>query len=217
MQTVGTAVLRESTVRDGLLQLDGVVNVGVLVDVTLRAGPFDGQSPLRGDLVEGLLSTLVVVLAVQVVVAVTLTHVLDAVVASGAGLGLVDVTLRAVGGVDRIRLIGGTNELPLPILIQNVLAALLCPLGRAIVDSLVHDSVAQVADTGGGKRRIGRCLTVNANVRTAGTRPSDTGVLDVGATLAVHDRRRQSVEGLVVNEGEGLTCVTGDQTGQLQV
>ena len=217
MQTVGTAVLCESTVRDGLLQLDGVVNVGVLVDVTLRARPLDGQGPFRGDLVEGLLGTLVVVLAVQVVVAVTLTHVLDAVVASGAGLGLVDVTLRAVGGVDRIRLIGGTNELPLPILIQNVLAALLCPLGRAIVDSLVHDSVAQIRNAGSRKCWFRCILAVNADVGAAGTRPSDTGVLDVGTTLAIHDRRRQSVEGLVVNEGEGLTCVTRDQAGQLQV
>ena len=217
MQTVRTAVLREGTVRGCLLQFDGVVDVGVLVDVTLGARPLDGQGPLRGDLVEGLFGTLVVVLAVQVVVAVTLTHVLDAVVASGAGLGLVDVTLRAVGGVDRIRLIGGTNELPLPILIQNVLAALLCPLGRAVVDSLVHDGVAQIRNAGSRKCRIGRSLTVNTDVRTAGTGASDSGVLDVRTALAVHDRRGQSVEGLVVNEGIRFARVAGDQTGQLQV
>ena len=136
VQTVGTAVLRKGTVRDGLLQLDGVVNVGVLVDVTLRAGPIDGQSPLRGDLVEGLLGTLVVVLAVQVVLAVALAHVLDAVVASGARLGLVDVALRAVGRIDRVRLVSRADEHLLPGCRVGH------PLGRAVVNPLIHNGVA---------------------------------------------------------------------------
>ena len=140
MQTVGTAVLGESTIRGRLLQLDGVVDVGVLVDVTLRAGPLDGQGPLRGYLVEGLFGTLVVVLAVQVVLAVALAHVLDAVVASGTGLGLVDVALRAVGRVDRVRLVGGTDE--------DLLAGRRIghPVRRAVVDALIHNGVAHITN-----------------------------------------------------------------------
>ena len=110
LQAVGAAVLREGTVRDGLLQLNGVGDVGVLVDVTLRARPGARRDLFLHELVVRLLCTAVVVLAVQVVVTVALAHVLDAVHASGARFGLVDVTLRAIRRVNRVRLIGGTDE-----------------------------------------------------------------------------------------------------------
>ena len=211
VQAVGTAVLRESTVRNSLLQLNGVVNVGVLVDVTLGARPFDGQSPLRGDLVEGLLGALVVVLAVQVVVTVTLAHVLDAVVASGAGFGQVLVALRAIGRIDRVRLVGCTDE--------DLLAGrgVPHPLGRTVVDSLVHHGVAQVLDAGSRKCSFRCILTVNANVRAASARAGDASGLHVRAALAIHDRRGQGIESLVIDEGEGLARVAGDEAGQLQV
>ena len=111
MQTVGTPVLRKGLVGDGLLQLDGVGDVGILVNVTLRARPGARRALFLHELVVWLLCTAVVVLAVQVVVTVALAHVLDAVHASGARFGQVRVALRGVGRVDRVRLIGRTDEL----------------------------------------------------------------------------------------------------------
>ena len=110
LQAVGAAVLREGLVGDGLLQLDGVGDVGILVNVTLRTRPGARRDLFLHELVVRLLRTAVVVLAVQVVVTVTLAHVLDTVHASGARFGLVDVTLRAIRRVHRVRLIGGTDE-----------------------------------------------------------------------------------------------------------
>ena len=206
VQAVCTAVLREGLIRGSLLQLDGVVNVGVLVDVTLGSRPIDGRSALVRcrNLIEGLLSTLVVVLTVQVVVAITLAHVLDAVVASRLRLRLVDVTLRGIGRIGQFRLVGCTDKHLLPG------CRIGYPLRRAVVDTLVHDCVAQELNTRGGERRFCRRLTVDADVGAAGARPSNTGVLDVGTTLAVHDRRGEGVERLVIDEGIRLGLRTGE-------
>ena len=155
-------------------------------------------------MIEGLLSTLVVVLTVQVVVAITLAHVLDAVVASGLGLRLVLVALRAISRVDRVRLVGRTDE---DLLTGRGIPH---PLRRSVVDTLVHNSIAQELNTRGGERRFCRRLTVDADVGAAGARPSNTGVLDVGTTLAVHDRRGEGVERLVIDEGIRLGLRTGE-------
>ena len=106
-------------------------------------------------------------------------------------------------------MIGRADELPFTICGD--------PLRGTVVDPPVHDSVAQVLNARLGDCRFCRRLTVDADVSAAGARPSNTGVLDVGTTLAVDDRRGQGVEGFVVDEGESLTQVTGNQIGELKV
>ena len=110
VQTVGASVLREGAIRGSLLQLHRVRDVGVLVDVALGTRPGARQGLFLRELVVRLLGTLVVVLAVQVVVAVPLAHVVDTVVASGARLGIIDVALRGVGRVGQLGLVRRTNE-----------------------------------------------------------------------------------------------------------
>ena len=148
-----------------------------------------------------LLRTAVVVLAVQVVVTVALAHVLDAVHASGARLGLVDVTLRAIRRVHRVRLIGGANEsarrgparTTVGITGQNVVT------GELVVDLL------------------GSIPAIKTKIRGTGARATLAGRLHVGAALAVNDRRGQGVESLVVDEGESFSLLTRGESSKFQV
>ena len=148
-----------------------------------------------------LLCTAVVVLAVEVVVTVALAHVLDAVHASGARFGLIDVTLGAVGGVDRIRLIGGTDE----------------GAGGRVSGATVGVARQDVVTGKLGAEPLGGIPAVDTEVRGAGARTPLTGRLYVGATLAVNDRRGQGVEGLVVDEGESFSLLTRGESSKFQV
>ena len=94
-QAVGSTVLGERTSRNRLVQLDRVGHVGRLVNVTLGARPGTRQNLrlVRVQRAVGLTRASVVVLAVQVIVAVTFAHVLDAVDASGLAFRLIDIAL----------------------------------------------------------------------------------------------------------------------------
>ena len=198
VQTVGAPVLREGLVRDGLLQLNGVGDVGVLVDVTLGARPIARRYLFLHELIVRLLCTAVVVLAVQVVVTVTLTHVLDTVHASRAGFRLVDVTLRAIGSVDRVRLISGANEIAR----GRVSGTTIGTIEDQVTDPPSTDQLIHVPAVSTKLRRAEAGHAIR---------------LHVGATLAVNDRRGQGVEGLVVNEGEGFALVPRNQASELQI
>ena len=147
-----------------------------------------------------LLCTAVVVLAVQVVVAVALTHVLDAVHASGARLGLVNVTLRAIRRVHRVRLIGRTDE----------------GAGGRVSGATVGTIEDQVTDPLSTNQLIHIPASSTETGRT-GTRTSLARCLHVGTALAVNDRRGQGVESLVVDEGESFSLLTRGESSKFQV
>ena len=147
-----------------------------------------------------LLRTAVVVLAVQVVVTVALAHVLDAVHASGARLGLVNITLRAIRRVHRVRLIGGTNE-----------SARRC-VSRTTVGT-IEDQVTDPLST----NQLIHIPASSTETGRTGTRTSLARCLHVGTALAVNDRRGQGVESLVVDEGESFSLLTRGESSKFQV
>ncbi len=119
-----------------------------------------------------LLCTAVVVLAVQVVVTVTLAHVLDAVHASGARLGLVNITLRAIRRVHRVRLIGGTDE----------------GAGGRVSGATVGITGQHVVTGELATDLLGCVPAVKTEILRARSRAGLACRLHVGAALAVNDR-----------------------------
>ena len=110
VHAIGTTILDECLVGDSLRKLDRIVNVGVLVDVTLCAWPSPRKICLALNGIERLASAGVVVLAVEVVLAVTLAHILDAVDTPGPSFGKVDIALRTIIRVNRLWLVCRTDE-----------------------------------------------------------------------------------------------------------
>ena len=201
-QAVGAAVLFERTSGNRLVQLDRVGHVGRLVNVALgpRPGTRQNLRLVRVQRAIGLTRAGVVVLAVQVVVAVPLAHVLDAIDTPRSTFRLVLVALRAIGRVDRIRFVGRTNEgTGGRVTRGTVLAALEDPIaGPLALDELVCRPA------------------VKTKVRGAGARAGLACRLHVGAALAVQDRRGQRVRGFLVNEWVLLTLIVGEQIKELQ-
>ena len=110
VHAIGTTILHECLLGDSLRKLDRIVNVGVLVDVTLCTWPCPRKICLALNGIEWLASAGVVVLAVEVVFTVTFTHVFDAIYTPGLSFGKIDIALRTIVRINRLRLVCRTDE-----------------------------------------------------------------------------------------------------------